>query len=435
MRPSVASIGGGVLALLSSHAVAQVVSYTNTDDLTFFTGTATEAPEAGTGPPTGPYVTYTSKITITGANSGTVTTTFTDVSSESTITGTPTDATTTMVGNATETSSSSAPVNTQPCNGHVDFCSRKYSNVTVVGTHNSPFVRPGNSASNQELDVTVQLNDGVRFLQAQIQYPSNSTVPHFCHTSCDVLDAGPITDWLTKVAKWVDSHPYEVVTILLGNGNYSTPGEYEPYIRKSGILKYVYEAPYLPMALEDWPTLENMIIRGKRVVMFMDYNADQEKYPWLLDEFSQMWETPFDPLDRDFPCTVQRPPDLSDKDARNRLYLMNHNLNAEFNIFSIQLLVPAVSLLNDTNAVDGYGSLGLAANNCRSDWGRPPKVLNVDYYNYGNFPGSVFQVAAHVNNVSYDRDQCCGTVSGGEVVRAMSWTSLVAAGLAASWLL
>jgi hypothetical protein len=179
------------------------------------------------------------------------------------------------------------------------------------------------------------------------------------------------------------------------------------------------------MALEDWPTLESMIVRGKRVIMFIDYVSDQKKYPWLLDEFTQMWETPFDPLDRDFPCTVQRPPDLSDKSAKNRLYLMNHNLNAEFNVFGAEILVPAVALLNETNNDTGYGSLGLAANNCRSDWGRAPNILNVDYYNYGGFPGSVFEVAAQMNNVTYDRN-CCGLVAslGPRTYQAASMTAL-----------
>jgi hypothetical protein len=35
----------------------------------------------------------------------------------------------------------------------------------------------------------------------------------------------------------------------------------------------------------------------------------------------------------------------------------------------------------------------------------------VDYYNEGNFNGSVFEVAAEMNNVTYDRDSCCGTLS------------------------
>ena len=70
-------------------------------------------------------------------------------------------------------------------------------------------------------------------------------------------------------------------------------------------------------------------------------------------------------------------------------------------------MVPAVSQLNVTNNATGFGSLGMAANNCRSDWGLPPTVLNVDYYNFGGYPGSVFEVAARMNNVTYNRP-CCG---------------------------
>ncbi|VUC22635.1 unnamed protein product [Clonostachys rosea] len=410
-----------LLPLLWGHAAAQSVSFSETSDLSFFTGTRTKTSVA-TGPPSSIYVTYNSKITLTGATSASVTGTFTER-----LSSTESSISTTTAGNMTSsstTSSSAAPTNTQPCNGYVELCTRKYSNITAVGCHNSPFVRPGNTGSNQELPVKTQLDDGVRFLQAQIQFPVNGSVPHFCHTSCDLLDAGPINEWLSEVTEWVASHPYDVVTILLGNGNYSHPSLYAPYIEQSGIVNYAYQAPYLPMSYDDWPTLEYLIVRGKRVIMFLDYSADQNEYPWLLDEFSQAWETPFDPTDASFPCTVQRPPDLSDESARNRLYIMNHNLNAEFNVFSTQLLVPAVSLLNQTNNATGNGSLGMAANNCRSDWGRAPNVLNVDYYNYGDPPGSVFEVAAQMNNVTYDWN-CCGQVSAARVLRAAgAWVSL-----------
>ncbi|KAI1306241.1 PLC-like phosphodiesterase [Xylaria venustula] len=326
--------------------------------------------------------------------------------------------TTTLSGNAsTTTISAPSSVNTQPCNNYVEFCTRKYSNITEVACHNSPFLTPNNIAANQQYDVTQQLDDGVRFLQAQIQWPSNDTKPHFCHTSCDILDAGPITDWLTTVKDWVARHPFDVVTILLGNGNYSAPSLYVPYIEQSGILRYVYTPPYVPMNLSSWPTLTDMILDGGRVVMFMDYMANQTAYPWLLDEFSQMWETPFDPTNNSFPCDVSRPPDLSVADAKNRLGLINHNLNTELSILGVDLLVPARTELNITNNVTGTGSLGLSANNCVKQWSRPPKFLNVDYYNYGGFPGSVFEVAAQMNNVTYNRP-CCG-VSKSDGIRSV----------------
>ena len=40
-------------------------------------------------------------------------------------------------------------------------------------------------------------------------------------------------------------------------------------------------------------------------------------------------------------------------------------------------------------------------------WPRAPNFLLVDYYNNGNYPGSVFEVAAQLNNVTYSRP-CCG---------------------------
>lgn len=283
----------------------------------------------------------------------------------------------------------------------------------MVGCHNSPFIRSGSTAANQDLDVTAQLNDGVRFLQGQIQWPTNGTVPHFCHTSCDILDAGPITDWLGKVKDWVAAHPYDVVTILLGNGNYSDASMYTPFIESTGIQKFAYVPTVAaPWTVDQWPTFSELILQGVRTVMFIDYNYNATAAPWLLDEFGYIWETPFDPEDSTFPCTVQRPPRLMGDEnveaARNSMYIMNHNLNVEVSLLGASLLVPAVTSLNTTNNVSGDGSLGLSANNCRSDWGRAPNFLTVDYYEYGGFPGSVFEVAAIQNNVTYDRSKCCG---------------------------
>ncbi|KKA29816.1 hypothetical protein TD95_000450 [Thielaviopsis punctulata] len=378
--------------------------------VTTLRGTKTYEP---TTVPSNAYSDYTSQITLT-YSSGTSSNATASTSHSVTFTGSL-EPSTTMAGNATMTSSAT-PTNTQPCNNYVELCTRRYSDVTEIGCHNSPFVRKGSSAANQQLPVRDQLNDGVRFLQAQMQWPADAATssdvePHFCHTSCDILDAGPVSDWLGEVRAWVDAHPYDVVTILIGNGNYSNPDMFAKYFEATGITKYAYLPPLFPMKRSDWPTLGEMIVAGKRVVMFLDYEADQAKYPWLLQEFSQMWETPFDPEDRSFPCTVNRPPNLSDADAKDRLYLVNHNLNVEYSLFGASILVPAVTLLNQTNNNEGNGSLGMTAANCYKQWGVLPKVLNVDFYNIGGEydSGAVFKVAAAMNNVTYNRT-CCGKV-------------------------
>lgn len=313
------------------------------------------------------------------------------------------------------------------CNGYAELCSRKYSNVTMVGAHNSPFVQRNNLAANQNLPVTQQLDDGIRFVQAQIQFPAqdNGTGPHFCHTSCELLDAGPIVRWLAEVRAWVDAHPQDFVTILLGNGNYSAPSMYAPYIEASGLVPYAYVPPTVPerfnssstdntgMPLDAWPTLGEILADGKRVLMMLDYKANQTAYPWLLDEFAYLWETPFDPVvasvpvTETLPCTVQRPPDLAPGIANSTLYLMNHNVNLAVPLLGQNYTVPALALLNQSNAAKGINSLGAAAELCAETWGRPPLILNVDYYDQGAPPGSVFEVAAQLNGVSYE-NTCCG---------------------------
>ncbi|KAL8720032.1 MAG: hypothetical protein Q9225_003048 [Loekoesia sp. 1 TL-2023] len=273
-------------------------------------------------------------------------------------------ANSTATGNITSssTSTSAQPTNTQPCNNYPELCSRKYSNITEVAAHNSPFVARNNAAANQALGVIDQLNDGIRMLQGQTHF-FNGTI-YYCHTSCDLLNAGTAESYFAKITEWVKSHPYDVVTLLIGNGDLVDVNKYVAPLQSSGLARYAYIPPEVPMAIDDWPTLSEMILMQKRVVIFMDYNANQTSVPYVLDEFSQMWETPFSPTNRSFPCDLQRPPGLSTQDAEQRLYLANHNLNTELTLAGFSILVPTVSLLNETNNVTGFGSLGAMADDC-----------------------------------------------------------------------
>ncbi|BCR86937.1 PI-PLC domain-containing protein [Aspergillus chevalieri] len=415
-------------AVLPSQAQDETLALTNSA----FTLEGTLTSGGGVTVPTGEYQTYSSTITLSDdgdLTSATVTGSGSSMGVES-ATGnasssytTTSDSVTMLVGgmhttvlgnasasatNATARPTSTPVVNTQPCNGYPEFCAKKYSNVTMVAAHNSPFVKPGNVAANQVLDVTTQLNDGIRMLQFQTHLVNDTM--YLCHSSCDLLNMGPLEDYLVTVTEWIKTHPYDVVTILMGNSDYVSPSYFTKPVENSGLKDLVYTPPKIPMSLDDWPSLSSMILSGKRAVMFLDYQANQTADPWLMDEFSQVWETPFSPTDREFPCTAQRPPNLVPQDASNRLYIANHNLNLEFNFGSLNLLIPNTALLNETNAVSGYGSLGRMADNCTTNWNRPPNFLLVDYYNIGNFNGSVFEVAAEMNNVTYN-GQCCGTTS------------------------
>ncbi|RAK87090.1 tat pathway signal sequence [Aspergillus costaricaensis CBS 115574] len=383
--------------------------------------------------PTGSYLSYTTTITVGDSVSQTTFTTTTAANTTISTNGTTTATTTTDTNvvvtgtrnsSSTATSTATTPANSQPCNGYTEFCSRQYSNITMVTAHNSPFVKKNNIAANQMYKVKTQLEDGVRMLSFEAHYYEDDI--YLCHSSCDLLNMGTLEDYLTTVTDWIKDNPYDVVTILIVNSDYVSPWNFTAPIENSGLIDYVYEPWKIPMSLDDWPTLSEMILDGKRAVVFMDYQANQTAIPYILDEFTQMWETPFSPLNTSFPCTVQRPPGITAAQAEERMYMINHNLNLEIVFEGIDILVPDSAQINETNAVSGYGSLGLMANNCRAKWDRPPNFLLVDYYNDGNFQGSVFEVAAQMNNVTYNGKCCGGSSSAASRIVDVSYTWLSA---------
>lgn len=119
-----------------------------------------------------------------------------------------------------------------------------------------------------------------------------------------------------------------------------------------------------------------MILTNKRVVMFMDYNANQSSVPYILDEFTHIWETPFSPTNVSFPCTQQRPPGLPESEARdNYMYLANHNLNTAVDLSALigspgpegqtVILIPNTAEINNTNgAFNQLGQVEATRLNC-----------------------------------------------------------------------
>ena len=208
------------------------------------------------------------------------------------------------------------------------------------------------------------MTPNLRVVQGQTHSVNNTL--YFCHTSCDLLNVGTVLSQFTTIAKWVEAHPYDVITILIGNGDFVGVGNFTGPIQDSGLGKWVYTPPVVPMSLDSWPTLSEMILKQTRVVIFMDYNANQMQVPYILDEFSQLWETTFSPTDPAFPCNQQRPPSLSDQDAKTRMYMANHNLNVQASLLGTTLLVPNLATINQTNGVSGNASLGAMVNTCTS---------------------------------------------------------------------
>lgn len=198
-----------------------------------------------------------------------------------------------------------------------------------------------------------------------------------CHTTCDLLNAGTWESSLEFLVGWIRDHPYDVVTWLISNSDFVSVDKYVSAVQNSGIEPYVYVPQYIPQHRDQWPTLGEMILSGKRVVMFMDYNANQTAVPYILDQYSHVWETPFSPTNRSFPCTIQRPPGISSEKANEtHMYLANHNLNTVVDISALlgsksgneEILIPNTAEINTTNGqFDQLGQLGATSLNCTSE--------------------------------------------------------------------
>lgn len=99
---------------------------------------------------------------------------------------------------------------------------------------------------------------------------------------------------MSTVKTWLDNNPDEVVTLLLVNSDGIAPSVWAQSYTDSGLSKYVYTPASVPIGYSEWPTLREMINAGTRVVSFLAQNADVSSVPYLIDEFTNIWETPYD---------------------------------------------------------------------------------------------------------------------------------------------
>ena len=186
--------------LLPTGSDASYISYTGTSTLNTSTITSD-----------GPYNTSSSSPTSSRSSPSSATVTLLQ-GSLSTGTSSRIPANSTNSTSSSTTTTSAPPRNTRACNHHPEFCTRRYSNITYVAAHNSPFVNANNAAANQLLPVSNQLDDGIRMLQGQTHYNSSTGTISYCHSSCDLLNAGTAEAFLKNITRWVRRHPYDVVS-------------------------------------------------------------------------------------------------------------------------------------------------------------------------------------------------------------------------------
>lgn len=307
-----------------------------------------------------------------------------------------------FAANATSASSSAA-TSTVACNNSPALCTRAYNNVTYLGAHDSPFLMDAStgysSSGNQFYNTTIQLDAGVRLVTAQILRQNSSTDSpwHVCHSSCALLDAGPVVTWLSDINTWLERNPNEVVTILLVNQQSTTVAQLDALFTQSGITQFKYSPPSTTTPLAQWPTLQQMINNGTRLVTFIaslnsgDTPVSGSSTSYLMDEFNFVFENPYQTTSlTNFSCTANRPTSVAGNTpaaiSQHLMPLMNHFL---YNQLAFGIQTSDTTYIETTNAAAGSangtatGSLSVSADQCTSQYGRAPSYLLVDFFNVG----------------------------------------------------
>lgn len=287
---------------------------------------------------------------------------------------------------------------------------KRYSEQTFIGTHDAAAVRNKDNgyslSGNQYFNVSVQLQAGVRLIQAQGHHPNNggsntndddednnNTDIRLCHFNCALMDGGSLTTHLLAVRDFLDANPHEVVTLLFVNAGPPLQHWAKAYF-DTGLDTMSFRAPPEKrdrrMRTHDWPTIAELVATNQRLITFLSQGADEAVVPFLLLEFNYLFETDFrnDAPDQ-YGCDVSRPwyernyvPDM--------LSLVNHFLYASF----LGFRYPNATFANTTNGAGFHvGELGEHAARCRGAWGRRPNFLLVDFFSEGD----VFDVEYGMN--------------------------------------
>lgn len=104
------------------------------------------------------------------------------------------------------------------------------------------------------------------------------------------------------VKSWMDSNPNDgelppsrlywtcltlsfvaVITLLIVNSDNFSPTDFDTVFKTAGLDTLSYAPPSASIPASQWPTLGSMIDSGKRLVTFLDANADFTSVNYLID--------------------------------------------------------------------------------------------------------------------------------------------------------
>jgi hypothetical protein len=287
-----------------------------------------------------------------------------------------------------------------PCNGHVELCDRPFNEVALAATHNGMSIADyGWLWPSHDGSVTFQLNSGIRALLIDTHYYDAAAslssyvadVPpeavavadkavdtvgletqegtYLCHIMCHI-GSTPLRETLEEIRLFLESHPREVVAIIIEDK--ITSEDTEATFEASGLLPYIYTH----QEGQPWPTLGEMIESGQRLVVMAEVEGPPPS--WYHHAWDYTEETPYSFKDpTEFSCKPNR------GDTGKPFFLLNH---------WIERVSPSRV---DAVHINDYEFLLDRARQCAEERGQIPNFVAVNFY----LIGEVVDVVDELNGV------------------------------------
>ncbi len=322
-----------------------------------------------------------------------------------------------------------ATIETEGCNGSEALCEQTLDQVVFAGTHNSMSAasNPDWLFAQHDEGFPTQLADGIRaqFIDAHYGVETESGIiktdlsdltgperavyedelgsesldaalrirdrivgsqevgereVYLCHRFCE-LGAISIKTAFSDYRDFLAANPDEVMVVVIED--YVDPKDVVAAVEETGLIDFVYTGPLGP----PWPTLEQMIESGGRVVMMAEADAGGGDIPWYHPAYEELvQETPYtfktpDALigadNLDASCEPNRGPD----DAP--IFLINHWVDSS----------PAPKPSN-AEKVNGRDALLGRIERCEELRGIAASLISVDFYARGD----LFEVVDELNS-------------------------------------
>ena len=248
------------------------------------------------------------------------------------------------------------------CNGSNSLCNKRYNEVAYLTTHNAfNSTEDGFNLPNQNLNITSQLNAGVRGLMLDV-YDLNG-IPTVYH-GISTLGSKPLLIILEEINDFLEANDKEIVTIILES--YTSASAIENVFYLANLSSYVYTQD---SSASVWPTLQTMINDNTRLVVFSDVDdaiIGQEWYHYVWD---YAVETNYSANSvNDFNCDFNR------GDSLNDLFILNHFITTIF----------GVGDQNEAATINANPFFINRANQCMQEKEKFPNFVTIDFFELGD---------------------------------------------------